>query len=344
MEPPPVQYVTTSDGFSIAYTVNGEGPTLVYMPFAFGNLGHQSNTDWGADPQRSRLRPHVRLVRYNNRGQGLSTRGLDETHSLQAYERDLDAVLERLQPERVVLMGAGLSSHVAVRYAVHHPDRVRALVLYTTGVTLPASTGLYLGLATSDWDLFLHTFLNLISTNEHIGPEDRRLAVSVMKDMVNQADWLEYARVAQDSTVENELPLLQTPTLVLATGDTRYASREGAAELASLIPNARLVSVDQSATIGATAQPVLDFLAELPAIEAASVDAHGQAVPSATHLSPRELEVLRLVAAGKSSREIGEALVLSRRTVERHIANIYLKTETHGRAQVAVYARERGLF
>jgi DNA-binding NarL/FixJ family response regulator len=56
------------------------------------------------------------------------------------------------------------------------------------------------------------------------------------------------------------------------------------------------------------------------------------------------VEVLRLVAAGKSSREIGDELVLSVRTVERHIANIYLKTETHGRAQVTNYARDNGLY
>ena len=51
-------------------------------------------------------------------------------------------------------------------------------------------------------------------------------------------------------------------------------------------------------------------------------------------LSEREVQVLRLIASGSSSREIGDSLVLSVRTVERHIANIYLKTETHGRAQV----------
>jgi class 3 adenylate cyclase/DNA-binding CsgD family transcriptional regulator/pimeloyl-ACP methyl ester carboxylesterase len=61
------------------------------------------------------------------------------------------------------------------------------------------------------------------------------------------------------------------------------------------------------------------------------------------HLTAREVEVLRLIAAGRSSREIGEELVLSERTVERHIANIYAKTGTHGRAQATAYAIAHGL-
>ncbi len=60
-------------------------------------------------------------------------------------------------------------------------------------------------------------------------------------------------------------------------------------------------------------------------------------------LTEREVEVLRLIASGLSSKEIGEALVLSIRTVERHIANLYLKTNTHGRAQATAYALSHGL-
>ncbi len=60
-------------------------------------------------------------------------------------------------------------------------------------------------------------------------------------------------------------------------------------------------------------------------------------------LTEREVEVLRLIASGRSSREVAEELVLSARTVERHIANIYLKTNTHGRAQVTAYALQKGL-
>jgi DNA-binding NarL/FixJ family response regulator len=60
-------------------------------------------------------------------------------------------------------------------------------------------------------------------------------------------------------------------------------------------------------------------------------------------LTQREVEVLRLVASGKSSADIAGELVLSRRTVERHISNIYNKTNTHNRSEVTAFAFTQGL-
>ena len=60
-------------------------------------------------------------------------------------------------------------------------------------------------------------------------------------------------------------------------------------------------------------------------------------------LTPREVEVLRLLAAGKTSSEIAKELTLSVRTVERHIANVYGKTGAHGRASATAYAMRHGL-
>lgn len=63
-------------------------------------------------------------------------------------------------------------------------------------------------------------------------------------------------------------------------------------------------------------------------------------------LTRREIEVLRLVACGKSNAEIAEALVVSIRTAERHLANIYAKLGTGGptaRAVVTAYAHTHGL-
>jgi pSer/pThr/pTyr-binding forkhead associated (FHA) protein len=60
-------------------------------------------------------------------------------------------------------------------------------------------------------------------------------------------------------------------------------------------------------------------------------------------LTPRESEVLRLIAAGGTNREIARDLVLSERTVARHITNIYTKIGAHGKAEATAYALKHRL-
>jgi LuxR family maltose regulon positive regulatory protein len=59
--------------------------------------------------------------------------------------------------------------------------------------------------------------------------------------------------------------------------------------------------------------------------------------------SGRELEVLRLVAAGKSNRRIASELFVSVGTVKTHLNNLYRKLDTHSRTQAVAKARESGL-
>jgi DNA-binding NarL/FixJ family response regulator len=60
-------------------------------------------------------------------------------------------------------------------------------------------------------------------------------------------------------------------------------------------------------------------------------------------LTPRELEVLRLVAAGKSNREIASALVISEHTVARHVQNIFAKLDVSSRTAAGAFAFEHDL-
>jgi DNA-binding NarL/FixJ family response regulator len=81
---------------------------------------------------------------------------------------------------------------------------------------------------------------------------------------------------------------------------------------------------DVFAQLGAA--PDLERLGEL----ADPPDPHG--------LSPRELEVLRLVAAGRSNREIGATLVISEHTVARHLQNIFAKLGVSSRTAATAIA------
>jgi DNA-binding CsgD family transcriptional regulator len=68
----------------------------------------------------------------------------------------------------------------------------------------------------------------------------------------------------------------------------------------------------------------------------------GRTAPLAA-LSPRELEVLGLIALGRTNAEIASELHLSERTVHRHVSNILAKLDVRSRTSAAAYAVQHGL-
>lgn len=65
--------------------------------------------------------------------------------------------------------------------------------------------------------------------------------------------------------------------------------------------------------------------------------------PLSDRLSDREIEVLRLLGAGSSNREIAARLYLSEGTVKNHVSRILTRLGLRDRTQAAIYARDRGL-
>jgi DNA-binding CsgD family transcriptional regulator len=80
--------------------------------------------------------------------------------------------------------------------------------------------------------------------------------------------------------------------------------------------------------------------AELATISSVSASV---APHSSAGLSPRELDVLRLVVEGRSDREIGEALFIGTRTVQTHVANLFAKLGVNSRAEAAAVGVRRGI-
>jgi non-specific serine/threonine protein kinase len=93
------------------------------------------------------------------------------------------------------------------------------------------------------------------------------------------------------------------------------------------LPVGRAVELARANTVASSAKD------KLPMVETTKVDA----------LSPREREVLQLVAEGETDREIAAALFLSPRTVNTHVANILAKLGVASRRDAAAWARANGV-
>ena len=90
---------------------------------------------------------------------------------------------------------------------------------------------------------------------------------------------------------------------------------------------------------------VFEQLGAAPALaEVRALASSGNAPPRTVGgLTARELEVLRLVATGASNRVIADALVISDKTVARHVANMFTKLDVSSRAAATAFAYEHGL-
>lgn len=122
--------------------------------------------------------------------------------------------------------------------------------------------------------------------------------------------------------------------LARAAVEAQHALREAAAAAAAAAARARSLAA------------VLDeALADLPRVDKSRgslPDVAVPASPAAIPLSPREREVLALVAEGRSNKAIAEALFVSPNTVKTHVASLLNKHNAASRAQLAAMTAGRG--
>ncbi len=366
---PRIQYTRTADGLSIASWTLGEGKPLVYLaggPWSHIELWEVPECrQWYERLARGRM-----LVRYDMRGTGLSERSGSD-FSLDALVLDVEAVVDRLGSERFALLGAADAGPVAVAYAARHSQRVSRLVLWcswarTADIDSPRIRA-WRGLIDQDWELMTETCAHIVLGWS--GGEVGRHAAQRLRESVTP----EVARAALDALrtfdVTHLLPEVKAPTLVIHRQRISWFPAGVARGLASGIRGARLVLLEGESSapyLGdteAAARVIDEFLDDGEAIagrkgsqigglhaagresfvEEAAGDPRRRARPDANGLTEREVEVLRLLAGGKTNKEIAGELVLSVRTVERHISNIYDKIHARGRADATAYALTHGI-
>jgi DNA-binding NarL/FixJ family response regulator len=203
---------------------------------------------------------------------------------------------------------------------------------------------------------------------EHDEPGERAALLPAYVEIMLAVGELEHARLAADEL--DSLPTTQASDLVRATA----ARARGAVALAEGDPRAALAALrraldiwheleapyeaactrvllgqacealgdeDTAALEQEAARAAFEELGAKPdvvrvsAVEQTRQDTHG--------LTARELEVLRLVAGGNTNRAIATELVLSERTVDRHVSNVFAKLGVSSRAAATAFAYEHRL-
>ena len=150
--------------------------------------------------------------------------------------------------------------------------------------------------------------------------------------------------------VLERLGLITAPTLVLhARGDAVVPFAEGR-QAAALIPNAQFVPLESNNHILLETEPASQTLLSEVRRFLGVQEAYGQVEPqqeaapvSPDGLTQREMEVLLLIAAGRSNRAIAKDLIISPNTVARHVSNIFAKTGRSNPAKATGYFHRHDL-
>jgi len=337
-----VRFCTARDGISLAYAIHGTGPPLVRVASWLTHL----DFDWASPIWRhwlDALGERHTVLRYDERGCGLSDSEIADP-SVETWVGDLEAVVDAAGLDRFTLLGISQGAAIAVAYAAEHPERVAELVLYGGYARGRQRRGqseqedalvaaIWAGWTTDD-PTFRHVFSSLFipnGTSEQMTWYEDLLRTSTTAEAAVQ---LLEARGAID--VCDLAPQVQARTLVVHARDDRVVPVEEGRLLAALIPDARLILLESSNHILLADEPAWPYFAtELHAFIGPEIPRPPAPV---SDLSPRELEVMELVAAGLTNEAIADRLFLSVRTVERHLSNVYSKLGVSGKAARAAAA------
>ena len=243
---PRIQYAKTEDGVNIAYWTMGEGPaTIDVLAPPWSNIEFEAR-EW---PIHGIIASRCTLVRYDHRGTGLSQRDVTD-FSLDAFVRDLEAVVDRLALTEFVLGGELGAGPIAIAYAARHPEKVSHLFLHSAYARmadyyrLSRVRNAYNILEQGDWEMFTDA-LGLA----YAGWSDAGLArdlSSFYRSCVDPEQARAVFEAQRNVDVTDLLPLLRMPVSIVFPNKSDLSDMSTARTLAAHIPDAHLTVVDSA--------------------------------------------------------------------------------------------------
>lgn len=332
-----IRYATSSDGTRIAWKAKGHGPSLIFAPPWPITLAQP-----GPWPMIIESRFDGRVIYYDRRGFGNSERHVE--HSVERYADDLEAVADAAGLDDITVYGTVGSCCEALLLAARSPRVTRAQlgepVLSGREWLNRSEIRSLLAVLDRDPRMFWQVMVQFASgwgrsTEPFTGGASTRAPISLASEDDLRATIDAYGACELDAIA----PLVVAECLITHnTGDSLVADPHSA-RLAQLLPNATLLLYSTTERWAFPAEVVTRVREFLGGETTTRMEPVGQS----SGLSRREQEVLALVAAGKTNREIAEILVVAEATAARHVHNILNKLDLGNRVEAATWAARHGL-
>jgi pimeloyl-ACP methyl ester carboxylesterase/DNA-binding CsgD family transcriptional regulator len=297
------------------------------------------------------LASFARLIVFDKRGTGMSD-PVDSPPPMDQRMDDIRAVLDAAGSSRSTLFGISEGGTLSLLFAQAHPERTQALVLYGSWARRTSGPDYPCGPSAEQLEETIYRMDQAWSSGAwwdggQPSPAD---------DARHRTWWARYLRMAASPAmaqnvirmnmrmdIRDVLPLIDQPTLILHRTDDTWIDVGHARYLAEHIPMATYVELPGSdhrpwlGDVDAIADEVEVFVTGRKSRPrrrtSIGVDA----------LSRREREVALLASRGETASQIANHLVLSKRTVESHLVNIYDKLGVGSKTELIRRAAEFGI-
>jgi class 3 adenylate cyclase len=263
---PEVRYCTTSDGVQIAYAVDerGTGIPMLVLAAPFTNVRPSYWAEFEMSGTATAMSRGTRPTAWLDfRGCGLSDRIVDDV-SMDAIQRDLEAVIQRLDWPHFSLVAGGMPGPLAMKYAAEHPDRVASLVLRETYARaadmgrIPRMRALGAVLR-EDWE----SYCALMIWTVYGWPEAGERLMKLLAGCSTPETARAYARATRSFDASEFVDEIKARTLVVGRDDMPVPSEDMLRQLGARIRDARVVMAGGGVDAARNSAEIVEaFLAE----------------------------------------------------------------------------------